>query len=155
MKQSQSSRGSYFLPKFRIRIDFSDLEFYGTEVSGLEFDDDFIEYRDGADSEFHKKKMNGLTYHPNIIIKKGTFKKQLSEDQKRRIEKLLEERNEGSLKIQVDDPEFQSCLEWTIPKTTPIKVKGLNFEEDSGLITLEELVFEHRAMSVTDCHQKP
>ncbi|WP_298902995.1 phage tail protein [uncultured Psychroserpens sp.] len=153
MNPSQPSRSPITLP--RIRIDFSDLDFYGEEVSGLKFEDSHLEYRNGADNEFHKKRLLGLTPYLYIYIKGGTFKYTFSETEKEIIDKILKEENKATLKIQVDDPELKSCLEWTIPKTFPKKVKGLKFKEDTGLITIEELIFEHKGMSVNECHQKP
>ena len=45
---------TYPMPKFSFKVSFGDTEFNCTEVSGLDFENEKIEYRDGADSEFHK-----------------------------------------------------------------------------------------------------
>ena len=151
MNPSQPSRSPFTLP--RIRIDFSDLDFYSSEVSGLKFEDSHLEYRNGADNEFHKKRLLGLPSYSNIYIKGGVFKRPFSEEEKRLIEEILKTKPKATLKIQVDDPELKSCLEWTVPNAVPLKVKGL--KEDNGLIHIEELIIEHKGMSVNECHQKP
>ena len=64
---------TYPLPKFHFRVSFGDSEFNCTEVSGLDFEREMIEYRAGADNEYHKTKQPGLSKYSNITIKRGTF----------------------------------------------------------------------------------
>ena len=46
---------AYPLPKFSFKVNFGEAEFNCTEVSGLDFENEVIEYRAGADTEFQKK----------------------------------------------------------------------------------------------------
>ena len=64
---------NYPMPKFAFKVAFGDAEFNCTEVSGLDFENEKIEYRGGADSEFHKSKQPGMFKYNDITIKRGTF----------------------------------------------------------------------------------
>ncbi len=65
---------NYPLPKFHYKVVFGDAEFNCTEVSGLDFETELIEYRGGTDNEYHKTKQPGLKKYSNITLKRGTFK---------------------------------------------------------------------------------
>lgn len=61
------------LTKFRFLVEFGGAAFNCTEVSGLNFETDVIEYRGGADKKFHKTKMAGMKKYSNVSLKRGIF----------------------------------------------------------------------------------
>ena len=63
----------YPLPKFHFRVEWGGSKFGFSEVTGLDFQVEPIEYRHGDSREFHKIKMPGMQKYSNITLKRGTF----------------------------------------------------------------------------------
>ena len=63
----------YPLPKFHFQVEWGGTKIGFTEVSGLDFETEVIEYRHGASPEYNKTKQPGLTKFANITLKRGTF----------------------------------------------------------------------------------
>ena len=55
---------------FRIEVDNVGTAFF-SEVSGLTFNVDPVEYREGADKQLHVRKLTGLRKFANLVFKRG------------------------------------------------------------------------------------
>ncbi|HSM46524.1 MAG TPA: phage tail protein, partial [Draconibacterium sp.] len=64
---------NYPLPKFHFRVEWGGSKIGFTEVTGLNIENEMIEYRDGSSPEYHKVKMPGLQKYGNITLKRGMF----------------------------------------------------------------------------------
>ena len=66
--------GDYPLPKYHFQVERGDGFRIGfTEVSGLDFETEVIEYREGNYKKYNKTKQPGLTKYSNVTLKRGTF----------------------------------------------------------------------------------
>ena len=63
----------YPLPKFHFYVEWAGASIKFSEVSGLDKENEVIEYRDGASREYSKLKMPGLQKYSNITLKRGVF----------------------------------------------------------------------------------
>ena len=65
---------------YNFRVEIDDTEVAGfSECSGLTFDVDPVEYREGTDLPLHVRKLTGLRKFANIMLKRGfTDNKQLA-----------------------------------------------------------------------------
>ena len=60
------------LPKFHFSVEWGGANIGFTEVSGLNFELDVMEYRDGVSPDFFKKKQPGMHKWGNVTMKRGT-----------------------------------------------------------------------------------
>ena len=66
--------GDYPIPKFHFLVEWGvDYRVGFTEVSGLDFETEVIEYREGNSKKYNKLKQPGLTKHADITLKRGIF----------------------------------------------------------------------------------
>lgn len=69
-----AAKGDYPIPKFHFQVEWGNEFRIGfTEVSGLDFETEVIEYREGNSKKYNKSKQPGLTKFSNITLKRGTF----------------------------------------------------------------------------------
>ncbi len=70
-----AAKGDYPLPKFHFQVEWGSEEFRMgfTEASGLDFETEVIEYREGSSKQYNKSKQPGLTKFSNITLKRGMF----------------------------------------------------------------------------------
>src|SRR5687767_14422279 len=69
-----AAKGEYPLPKFHFQVEWgTDFRIGFTEVSGLDFETEVIEYREGNSRAYNKKKQAGLTKFGNTTFKRGIF----------------------------------------------------------------------------------
>ena len=64
---------NYPLPKFHFQLDWGGTRIGFTEVTGLDFETQPIEYREGSNKTYNKTKQPGLTKYSDITLKRGTF----------------------------------------------------------------------------------
>ena len=69
-----AAKGDYPIPKFHFQVEWGENFRIGfTECSGLDFETEVIEYREGNSKKYNKSKQPGLTKFTNITLKRGTF----------------------------------------------------------------------------------
>src|ERR1041385_8832850 len=61
----------YPLPKFHFEVEWGGTRLGFTEVSGLSFETEVIEYREGNSKMYNSIKQPGRTKYSNIILKRG------------------------------------------------------------------------------------
>ena len=61
------------LVNFHFQVEWGGTRLGFTEVSGLEFETEVIEYRDGMNPSFSLSKMPGMKKYGNITLKRGMF----------------------------------------------------------------------------------
>ena len=64
---------TYPIPVFHFSVEGAGARIGFTEVSGLKFSVDPIEYRDGNSPEYHVTKYSGMHKFSNITLKRGIF----------------------------------------------------------------------------------
>jgi phage tail-like protein len=65
------------LPKFHFEVKIGDSEGFFSEVTGLNSEVEVLEYRHGKSKQFAPFKMPGMAKVDNVILKKGTFTKDI------------------------------------------------------------------------------
>lgn len=138
---------NYPLPKFHFQVDWGGTRVGFTEISGLDFETEVIEYREGSNPGYHKTKQPGLTKYSNIILKRGVFLGDFEFYQQWKKTFLFQEgaqkfRRDVSIKLL--DEEHKPIITWAVSKAWPCKVQygSLNAGENEILIESMELVHE-------------
>ncbi|MFT6502899.1 MAG: phage tail-like protein [Crocinitomicaceae bacterium] len=133
----------YPLVTFSFQVDFGGTVIGFTEVSGLDFETEVVEYRSGASPNFSKIKMPGQQKFANLSLKRGTFLNnyefyqwwdsvQLNTIQRRTVTiTLLNE-----LRVPV--------VTWVAENAWPTKVQSTGLKADGSEVAIEsmELVIE-------------
>lgn len=136
---------SYALPKFSFKVNFGDAEFNCTEVSGLDFENEKIEYRAGADSEFHKSKQPGMFKYSDITVKRGTFVDKSKEFYTQWAKTVFfqeeTEQYRGTLTISLLDEKGDAAVVWEGSNAYLTKVQSTDLKADGNEIAIETAVF--------------
>ena len=138
---------NYPLPKFHFEVDWGGTRIGFTEISGLDFETEVIEYREGSYKSYNKTKQPGLTKYSNITLKRGVF---LGDFEFYQLWKKTTLFQEGSAQFRRDvaikllDEEHKPIITWIAANAWPCKVQygSLNADENEILIETMELVHE-------------
>ncbi len=143
---------TYPLPKFHFRVSFGDSEFNCTEVSGLDFEREIIEYRGGADNEYHKTKQPGLSKYSNITVKRGTFIDTSKQFYEQWIKTVYfqegEEQYRGDLTISLLDEKHEPVVSWKAERAYVTKIQSTDLKADGNEIAIETAEFVHEKLSL-------
>ncbi|HEY9261140.1 phage tail protein [Chitinophaga sp.] len=145
---------SYPFPKFYFKVSRPEQEFNSvdqigfTEVSGLDYQVDLIEYRHGNDPNFSKIKMPGLRKFANVTLKKGLiqgFKDANAEffswigdgGKPGSVRKRVDYRK--NIVITLNDEEGNPVVAWTLTNAFPVKVAFTDMKADANEVAVETL----------------
>jgi len=135
------------IPKFHFRVDMGDTDIGFQEVTGLEMETEFIEYRAGDDPTFIKQKIPGLKKHGNITLKKGVYAGDSSFWEWFKDVQTNPERREEVV-IQLLDEEENPVVTWTVNNAFPVKVSGPDLKSDANEIAIESIELAHEGFEV-------
>lgn len=142
----------YPLPKFHFKVTFGDTEFNCTEVSGLDFEREMIEYRAGADNEYHKTKQPGMSKYSNITVKRGTFADKSKEFYAQWVKTVYfqEEEKEyrGDLTISLLDEKHEAVVSWKAERAYITKIQSTDLKADGNEIAIETAEFVHEKLAL-------
>lgn len=134
------------IPKFYFEVDFGNgsdkVRFQ--EVSGLDTENQIIEYRHRDSPEFSTIKMPGIAKVGNVIMKKGIFLKDNSfwkwYDQIKM--NTIQRQN---VTISLLDEKGKPTMQWELENAWPTKITGtdLKSEGDEAAVESIELAFEN------------
>lgn len=140
----------YPIPKFHFQVDWNGVSLSFTEVTGLDIQQEVVEYRHGDSKDFSKIKMPGMRKFSNITLKRGTFsgKKEyyqwMSEIQAERVGgrrdvviKLLNERHEP-------------VVSWRAVRCFPVKVQASDLKSDGNEVAIETIELAHEGFSLLE-----
>ncbi|HRK81801.1 MAG TPA: phage tail protein [Saprospiraceae bacterium] len=143
--------GGYPLPKFHYQVNYFGFEFGFTEVSGLDFETEVIEYREGNAPLYHKTKQPGLTKYSNITLKRGMFKGDNKEfDHWKKTFYFQEGKAEfrGDCTISMLDEEHNPVFVWKAVKAWPSKVQSTDLKADGNEVAIETMELVHEGLSL-------
>lgn len=143
---------AYPLPKFSFKVSFGDAEFNCTEVSGLDFEREIIEYRAGNDKEYHKSKQPGLAKYSNITIKRGTFADKTKEFYDQWFKTVyFEEKGgqfRGDLTISLLNENQEPTVTWKAQNAFISKIQSTDLKADGNEIAIETAEFVHEKLTI-------
>jgi phage tail-like protein len=132
----------YPLPKFHFQVEWGGSSISFAEISGLEMENELIEYREGASREFTKLKMPGLTKFSNVVMKKGVF----TEDNDyfewwKTIKMNTVERRDISVSLL--NEEHEPVMTWSIKNAWPIKIVSTDLKADEVGVAIATIEVAH------------
>ncbi len=138
---------TYPLPTFSFQVEWGGTKIGFTEVSGLDFESEVVEYRHGASPEFTKIKMPGQQKYSNITLKRGTFAGDNEYYDWWNTVKLnsIERRD---LTIKLLDPEGAPAVVWKVRNAWPSKVQTTGLKADGSEVAIETMEVVHEGLTV-------
>lgn len=138
---------NYPLPKFHFRVEWGGSKIGFTEVTGLNIENEIIEYRDGASPEYHKIKMPGLQKFGNITLKRGMFNGDNEFFQWLNTVSLSKvERRDVSIALLNESHE--PVYLWRVKNAFPVKVVAPDLKSDANEVAVESIEIAHEGLVI-------
>ena len=138
---------NYPLPKFHFRVEWGGSKIGFTEVTGLNIENEMIEYRDGSSPEYHKVKMPGLQKYGNITLKRGMFNGDNEFFQWLNTVSLSKvERRDVSIALLNESHE--PVYIWRVKNAFPVKVVAPDLKSDANEVAVETIEIAHEGLTI-------
>jgi phage tail-like protein len=138
---------NYPLPKFHFRVEWGGSKIGFTEVTGLNIENEMIEYRDGSSPEYHKVKMPGLQKFGNITLKRGMFNGDNEFFQWLNTVSLSKvERRDVSIALLNENHE--PVYLWRVKNAFPVKVVAPDLKSDANEVAVETIEIAHEGLII-------
>ena len=144
----------YPLPKFHFQVEWGGTKIGFTEVSGLDFETEVIEYRHGASPEYNKTKQPGLTKYSNITLKRGTFQSDNEYYDWWKENVFFQEGNSTGSKYRRDltisllNENHEPIIVWKVKNAWPTKVQSTDLKADGNEVAIESMELVHEGLTV-------
>lgn len=108
-----------------------------SEASGLTFDVDPVDYREGTDPQLHVRKLTGLRKFSNIMLKRGFTQNQDLWEWYRDVLNGVVERKSGSITLR--DEEYEDVLRWEFSEGWICKWEGPAMNASGNDVAIESI----------------
>ena len=137
------------LPKFRFAVDWGDVQtnIAFQEVSGLDVENQVIEYRDGNSPIFSTVKLPGLAKYGNITLKRGIFYKD------ERFWEWYSQITMNTIKrptvvIKLLDEQVKVTMKWTLANAWPTKITSTDLKSDGNEVAIDTIEVAHEGLTI-------
>ena len=138
---------NYPLSKFHFQVNWGGTQIGFSEVSGLDIENEIIEYRQGASPDFSKIKMPGMVKYPNITLKRGMFKGDNEYyEWLKTIELNTVERRD--ITISLLNEAHEPVVVWNVKNAWPSKMTGTDLKADGNEVAIESLEIAHEGLTI-------
>lgn len=149
----------YPIPKFRFKVSWDKQKLEQeenigfTEVTGLDYQIDVIEYRDGIDPTLSKRKMPGQRKFSNVTLKQGVFKglkNFYGWVDGGTAPNSVRSRNDyrRTVIITLMDETNTAIVSWTLTNAFPVKVQFSDLKADANEVAVDTLELAHEGLIV-------
>jgi phage tail-like protein len=150
-----AAKGDYPIPKFHFQVEWGENFRIGfTEVSGLDFETEVIEYREGNSKKYNKTKQPGLTKFSNVTLKRGTFEGDFDYYKEWRKTYFFQEGNKtGSqyrrtVTIKLLNENHEAIITWKLLNAWPSKVQSTDLKADGNEVAIETMELVHEGLEI-------
>ena len=150
-----AAKGDYPIPKFHFRVQWGkDFRIGFTEVSGLDFETEVIEYREGSSKTYNSSKQPGRTKYSNVTLKRGTFEGDYDCYMEWRKTFYFQEGNQtGSrfrrnVEIMLLNENHEPIITWTLLNAWPSKVQSTDLKADANEVAIETMELVHEGLTI-------
>jgi phage tail-like protein len=116
-----------------------------SEVTGLDTEQDVIEYRNGDETQTVRK-LPGLRKFPNIVLKRGFTDNRLLWDWRKRVMDGRTQRQSGSVVLLNEARE--EALRWNFRDGWPSKLQGPSLNAKQNDVAIETLEITHEGLEL-------
>lgn len=138
---------SYPMPTFHFIVNWGGVNVGFSEVTGLNIENQVIEYRDGATLEFSVRKMPGLQKFGNITLKRGIMKSDNQYYEWLNTIKMntIERRD---ITISLLDENHAPVFTWRAKNAFPAKLEGASLKASGNEVAIESIEVAHEGLVV-------
>ncbi len=151
------AQGDYPLPKFHFQVEWGEGFRIGfTEVSGLDFETEVIEYRSGDSKKYNKTKQPGLTKFSNVTLKRGTFEGDFDYFKEWKKTYFFQEGNKTGSKyrrpvtIKLLNENHEPIITWKLENAWPSKVQSTDLKADGNEVAIESMELVHEGLTIEE-----
>jgi phage tail-like protein len=108
-----------------------------SEVSGLSFTTDPVEYREGSDVPLHSRKLTGLRKFANLVFKRGFTANHVLWDWYKNVINGKADRRSGSIVLQ--DEQHNDVLRWNFENGWVCKWEGPAMNATNNNVAIESI----------------
>jgi len=138
---------NYPLSKFHFQVNWGGTQIGFSEVSGLDIENEIIEYRQGASPDFSKIKMPGMMKYPNITMKRGMFQGDNEYyEWLNTIQLNTTERRDITISLLNEDHE--PVVVWNVSNAWAAKISGTDLKADGNEVAIETLEIAHEGLTI-------
>ncbi len=142
----------YSLPKFHFELEWGGTRLGFTEVTGLDFETEVIEYREGNLPAYNKTKQPGLTKYTDVTLKRGIILDDLeyfNQWVKTAMFQEIKEKYRRTVTIKLLNEEHKAIIVWTLSRAWPSKIQSTDLKADGNEVAIETLTFVHEGLVMT------
>ncbi|MFM9908612.1 MAG: phage tail protein [Chitinophagaceae bacterium] len=150
-----AAKGDYPIPKFHFQVEWgNDFRIGFTEVSGLDFETEVIEYREGNNKKYNKSKQPGLTKFSNVTLKRGTFEGDFDFYKEWRKTYYFQEANKTGTKyrrtvtIKLLNENHEPIITWKLLNAWPSKIQSTDLKADGNEVAIETMELVHEGLEI-------
>lgn len=152
MADDGSAQGATWpMPKFRFEVDLG-TELKGVafqEVSGMDVENQVIEYRKSNSPLFSTEKMPGLVKYGNITMKRGIFvNDNIFWDWHAEIKMNLIKRR--TVLIKLLDETGNVTMQWQLDNAWPTKISSTDLKSEGNEVAIDTLEIAHEQLTITN-----
>lgn len=151
------AKGDYPVPKFHFQVEWgSNLRMGFTEVSGLDFETEVIEYREGTNKTYNKTKQPGLTKYADITLKRGTFEGDFDFFKQWKETYYFQEGNKTGSRFRRDitikllNENHEPIITWQVLNAWPSKVQSTDLKADANEVAIETMTIVHEGLKILE-----
>jgi phage tail-like protein len=149
----------YPVLKFRFKVRWENLsketEIGFTEVTGLDYQVDLIEYSDGINI-LSKRKLAGRPKFSNVILKRGVFKglrdfyDWMDGGENAKDTSLVKRKNyRRTVTITLMDEAAVEVVTWNLSNAFPLNIKFSDLKADGNEVAIETIELVHEGLAVS------
>lgn len=150
MADDRSKEGAtWSMPKFRFEVDLGpelkNVAFQ--EVSGMDVENQVIEYRKSNSALFSTEKMPGIAKYGNVTLKRGVF---VNDNQfwQWYQEITMNKIKRGTVVIKLLDENGNIGMQWQLNNAWPTKITGTDLKSDGNEVAINALEIAHEQLII-------
>jgi len=146
----------YPLPKFHFEVNWGGTRMGFTEVTGLEFETQVIEYREGNSPVYSSHAQPGLKKLSHVTLKRGTvledfeFFKLWRETSKFQESNKIKKVFRRDVTIKLLNEEHQPIISWTLLNAWPTKIQSTDLKADGNEVAIETMELVHEGLNIVE-----
>lgn len=142
---------SWPMPKFRFEVDFGTelTKIVFQEVSGMDVENQIIEYRKNNSPLFSVEKMPGITKYGNITMKRGIFVNDNTFwDWHQQV--VMNTIKRRTVVIKLLDETGNITMQWTLMNAWPTKITSTDLKSDGNEVAIDTIEIAHEQLIISN-----
>lgn len=138
----------YPVAAFHFQVEWGGNKIGFSEASGLNIENQVIEYRDGDSKEFSSVKMPGIPQYGNITLKRGIMPDDNEFFEWLNTAKRLRNVERRDLTISLLNENHEPVMSWKVSNAFPVKIEGPGLNSTGNEAAIETLEIAHEGLTI-------